>query len=115
VFILLFVNFWASYPLTVWGRVPAPDAVHSYGIRFRGGGWRYYRSWAGFYIIDRFFWLHFALLAVAFLVAALQRDSFRRVEPTPLPSGPVNRSPRRSGDGASPPGGRLGRPLSGRG
>jgi hypothetical protein len=88
VFILLFVNFWASYGLSAWGWVPAPDAVHSYGILYRGGVWRYYRPWVGLYL-DRFFWLHFVLLAVAFLIVALQRDSFRRVEPPPPPSGPV--------------------------
>jgi hypothetical protein len=90
VFVLLFLNFWGGFALSAWGWVPAPDAVHTFGILYRGRVWRYYRPWVGIYI-DRFFWLHFALLAVALLIAALQRDSFRRVEPPPLPSGPVSR------------------------
>jgi hypothetical protein len=90
IFLLLFANFWVGEALTAWGWVPAPDALHTYGIRFRGGHWRYYQPAIGWYV-DRFLWLQFALMAAAGVVLWLHRGQLRRVEPPPPPSGPVSR------------------------
>jgi hypothetical protein len=89
VFVLLFVHFWVGDALTTWGWVPAPDALHTYGIQFRGGNWRYYQPAIGWYV-DRFLWLQFALMAAAGVVLWLHRGQLRRVEPPPPPSGPVS-------------------------
>jgi hypothetical protein len=90
IFILLFVNFWVGEALSRWGWVPAPDALHPYGIPFRGGQSRYYPPATGWYV-DRFLWLHFALMAAAGFVLWLHRGQLRRVEEPPPPSGPVSR------------------------
>src|SRR4029077_13726533 len=72
VFVLLVVNFWAGDALATWGWVPSPDALHSYGIRFRGGQWRYYQPAIGWYVDQLFFWLQGALMAAAAFVLWLR-------------------------------------------
>src|SRR4029077_15115843 len=91
VFVLLVVNFWAGDALATWGWVPSPDALHSYGIRFRGGQWLYYHPAIGWYVDQLFFWLQGALMAAAAFVLWLRRDQLQKVEAPPPPSGPVSR------------------------
>ncbi|HEY0554101.1 MAG TPA: hypothetical protein VGG20_07510 [Thermoanaerobaculia bacterium] len=91
VFILLAINFCLGDGLTSWAWVPAPDALHSYGIRFRGGGWRYYSPAVGWYVDQIFFGLQFALMAVAGFVFWLYRDRLVKVEAPPPATGPAGR------------------------
>jgi hypothetical protein len=90
IFVLLVVNFWAGDALMTWGWVPSPDALHSYGIRFRGGVWRYYQPAVGWYVDELSFWLQGFLMAAAAFVLWLRRDQIEKVE-VPPPSGPVSR------------------------
>jgi hypothetical protein len=91
VFILLAINFCAGDGLASWAWVPAPDALHPYGIRFRGGELRYYSPAIGWYVDQIFFGLQFALMAAAGFVLWLYRDRLEKVE---APS-PVSRPPGR--------------------
>ena len=87
VFTLLAINFVVGDALTAWAWQPAPDALHPYGIRFRGGHRRYYEPLIGWWV-DHWMWAHFALMAVTALVLWRHRAELQKPAPPPPPAPP---------------------------
>ena len=88
VFALLAANFVVGEALTAWAWQPAPDALHPYRIRFRGGHWRYYESHLGWWV-DHWMWAHLALMAAAALVLWRHRADLQKPAPPAPPPPPA--------------------------
>lgn len=79
-FSLLMINFLVGYELA--SAIPrswpnAPDAVHSYPIRFKGGAVYFVQPWLGKYF-ENDIWIGFALLGFFFLLMWIHRDEVVR-------------------------------------
>jgi hypothetical protein len=81
VFALVSINFLGqlatSYAIPRWSPI-TPDATHPYPVHFKGAAGYFVQPWLGRYF-EYGFWVHFALLALFFLMVWFHRDKIERI------------------------------------